>query len=330
MSGKLHAMPERGLAEALKCRQLLPAPPGRTTLERQYFHHFLTVACPFLPSGNEHVWMNDVPQLATYNADVMSSMLGLSAAHLACLHPSHHHRMWARIYRGRSLAALKGTLSNTTWTHAEVDSALALAFILAFQSQFMEDGLFGFMTMIRGSVLLSKYFVRNGHETSFNLASISTGPSVPESIVPGLPSLDVHCIRKGLTELNLLLPLVQTNEQTHFFLAIQRVFHACLDSTHRGFEEFWHALDNSIPPPSVSSDVFKALQAFLISLRLFMDPIAQYLFCPPEKPYNTRQEVRVVAISWAHRVIQDLPPRMRKFVGWPEAVVEVARKELRS
>lgn len=311
--------------KALSCQQLLPAPPTRTTLELCYLQHFLTIATPFLPLGNEQVWITRVPQLANQNSNVMSAMLGLSAAHLGCVSKSQSHKTQAIIYRSQSLSALKSSLSSTNWTHSEVDSAIALVYLLLFQSQFMEDGLFDFMTMSRGSVLLSKYFVQSGHKTMFDLVPTATGPSVPESVIGGLPILDVHCIEKGLSALNLLFPELQTDEQTKLFLSIQAVFQACLTSTLNGFETFWSALDYRFPTTFASSDnVIKVLQAFLIALRLFMGPVTQYVFCTPQKQYNILKDSRLVTIDWALKIFRSLPPQMRTHTKWPEAIVEQA------
>lgn len=325
-----HPAANRGLLERVD-RTLLPALTARSQLEGRYFHHFLTIAYPFLPAGNDRVWQIHLLQLTMQNAHVQSALFGLSAVHLACLRPTQQDQIWAVLYRGHALAGLKYALSSTKWTQPHVDSAIALVYLLGFQSQYMEDGLFDFMTMVQGIVMVSRYVAQTGRDTSFHLDETATSTSVPEAVVTALPQLDLNCLDTGLMALCLLVPVLQTEEQMHLFVSIRSVFEAALDSTWLGFEEYWNMLNTVTPKSFISSDVvIKTLQTFLVTLRLLMDPITIHVFCPAQKTFGTRQEVRRITITWARRIFESLPREMNQYVEWPRAVVECARLKLRT
>lgn len=316
------------VVEILPCRSLLPAPPVQSATEAQYLHHFLTIAYPSLPLGNDQVWKTEVPLLASLDAVVMSALLGVGATHLACMTSVNSHRTQALVLRGQALCGLRSALFKDTWTRSQVDSAIALVFLLAAQSQYMDDGLFDFMTMIRGSVVVSKFFMTRGHEMSFDLERTVDPPSVPEQIRSSLPALDMHCLEAGRVALDSFLPSLHTEEQLELFQSIRAVFQASKISTQQGFEKFWLALDHGFPSAFVNPDAtVRVLQAFLVALRLLLEPVTRYVFTSPNRLYDTREEILAVTMKWALGLVESIAPSMRKYVGWPEAIV--ASRELR-
>lgn len=61
------------------------APLQLTYTDLRFLHHFLTIAYPHLPAGNESIWTDEIPQIAETRPYLMHALLGLGGTHLAMM-----------------------------------------------------------------------------------------------------------------------------------------------------------------------------------------------------------------------------------------------------
>ncbi|KAI1617027.1 hypothetical protein EDD37DRAFT_50875 [Exophiala viscosa] len=296
------------------------------------FHHFLAMASPHLPAGNDEVWASTIPQLASQNQHLMHAMLGLGASHLHWRRPEAQNQVTAIEFRGRAMAGLRAALTKTTWTRAEVDATIAMVYILAFQAQYMKDGLSDFVVMVRGCALAVRNFTEAGAETSFDLRQLQSGTYlcklVPDS--EGFGLVDKNIVQKGLEALNRVWSIIETDENRQFFSTIKNALLACLQSTSVGFMEChrlytelfttdWTKFTETF---NASNGVTYVLQAFSTIAQLLMVPVTHSLFVPSSKAPVPSNEVQLVLISWALHACDVVPENYQIFVEWPRAVID--------
>ena len=287
----------------------------------QNFSHYLSVAYPSLPAGNEDIWRTYIPQYAIRNEDLMAAVLGLSAAHFRSLHGLHNYYAAASTYRTQALAGLQRIMSKKEWNRNEADAVVAISYLLGFQSRLMVAGLFDFFTMLRGTTLLSEHVITKTSGSSFRLSRQAISPSLNATALLNLPDLDPHLIRKGLISHRSLKPILASAEHVQFFNALQGVFEACLVSTVRGLIEYWKFLDSATSNLFTSDDMVTALlKSFLVALKLLMEPIVQHLHNDRQKDRVEREAQRVTVRS-GEDIFQDLTPQLNRYAELPKAVI---------
>lgn len=300
---------------------LLPSSPFGTTLQGRYFHHFLTITHPFLPSNNEDVWKKHIPQFATYNEAVMSAILGLSAAHFDSMHHFQQHHSAASLHRGKALAGLKQIFDTSKWSRSDVDAAIAISYLLAFQSRLMVDGFLDFFTMARGCALLSEHVINQSRDTSLQLSRQNITPSISNQTAINMPLVDEETIRKGLKDLDSLRHLLWTEAHWQFFGALRLILETCLISNAQGLVEYWKAMDGAVSATFLgTNNVMKLLQSYLVAVKLILDPVVQVLYSTEETAME--REGRHVTVSWGRNIFEQLPGHLRKYVQWSMAVIE--------
>ena len=62
---------------------LTNAPLQLKYTDLRFLHHFLTIAYPHLPAGNDSIWIHEIPQNAETRPYLMHALLGLGGSHLA-------------------------------------------------------------------------------------------------------------------------------------------------------------------------------------------------------------------------------------------------------
>jgi hypothetical protein len=202
--------------------------PTFTLLDMRFFHHFLTTAYPHLPLGNDHVWVNEIPQFAESQPYLMHALLSLGASHLGRL-TGVDYRRESLTHRGKAIAGLNRALSSgaggadgdvdlggrggevmgvsggagdvmvrrVTRNWGESDAMLAACYALTFQASYMGDGLADFITMVRGCALTTGKIKDEGCLTAFNLQP-DWHFKIMAPRLANLPCVDARLVEAGL------------------------------------------------------------------------------------------------------------------------------------
>ncbi|KPI43690.1 uncharacterized protein AB675_6127 [Cyphellophora attinorum] len=214
-------------------------------LDMRFFHHFLTNAYPHLPLGNDHVWVNEIPQFAEAHPYLMHAILSLGASHLSRL-TGTDYRKESLTHRGLAISGLNAALSQpstttpsstsgTTVPDVEVnlntnppaavanpqaygspDAMLATCYALTFQASYMggADGLADFITMVRGCALTTAKIKSDDMPTAFNLQP-NWHFKVMAPRLASLPRVDSGLCEDGIRGLELILGEVLLVDREH-------------------------------------------------------------------------------------------------------------------
>jgi len=208
-----------------------------TLTDMRLFHHFLTMAYPHLPLGNEQVWVNEIPKFAQEHDYLMHAMLALGASHLDRVAPVAEHSVNAIVHRGHAMAGLSRVLAKTDRAHGELDAMVATCYALTFQSTYMGDGLLDFITMVRGCALITGNILKDRSPTAFNLQP-NWHHMFMEPRLKGLPIVHQPLLDDAILALEEVKPLLVTETDQQFHYALMKVVHGLSRSTRQGYTAF--------------------------------------------------------------------------------------------
>ncbi|KPI37317.1 uncharacterized protein AB675_1534 [Cyphellophora attinorum] len=173
-------------------------------MDLRFLHHFLTIAYPHLPAGNDSIWQHEIPQIAETRPYLMHALLGLGGSHLAMMSitpvkilttpeaslatstkaavtsslsnidldkpSSSDMANRALHHRSIALSGLNHAITTNDWSQASVDAMLATTYALTFQATYLsDDGMIDFMTMVRGCALITSKIEENRAKSTFAL-----------------------------------------------------------------------------------------------------------------------------------------------------------------
>ena len=213
-----------------------PATASFTMLDMRFFHHFLTTAYPHLPIGNDHVWVNEIPQFAESHEYLMHAILSLGASHLSRL-TDMDYRKESLIHRGQAIAGLNTALSMPARHYGESDAMLAACYALTFQASYMGDGLADFITMVRGCALTTAKIKQEDVPTAFNLQP-NWHFKVMAPRLASLPRVNHLLLQSGIAALEDIRPFLDDEVDMNFHQALIEVLEALLDSPQGGYLQF--------------------------------------------------------------------------------------------
>ncbi|OCL01436.1 hypothetical protein AOQ84DRAFT_383744 [Glonium stellatum] len=190
----------------------LQSTPTFTMSDMRLFHHFLVSAHPYLPVNHEQVWVRDIPAFAHQYDYLMHAMLALSASHLSLLCAESFSTAYLS-HRQQAIRGLQNAFSSWPLKPTEAHAMLATSYVLAFQSQYMEDGLVDHVLFIRGCVLLSQIILRNNLEGSFTIYPNMLCTTVNKGL-DDVSAIDIRLVYDALESLKRLTPLVE-NSSAH-------------------------------------------------------------------------------------------------------------------
>jgi Fungal Zn(2)-Cys(6) binuclear cluster domain/Fungal specific transcription factor domain len=230
---------------------LSPTTDTFTMTDMRFFHHFLTMAYPHLPLGNEAVWVNEIPKFAQEHDYLMHAMLALGASHLDRISPNavgdYHTK--AIVHRGHAMAGLSRALAKSERPYGESDAMVATCYSLTFQSTYLSDGLFDFITMVRGCALVTGKIREEGSPTAFNLQP-DWQFKLMEPRLNTLPVVHQPLLDSGIVALEEVRPLLVTRTDHQFHSALVKVIHGLSRSSRDGYTSFisvyalWYELCN--------------------------------------------------------------------------------------
>lgn len=207
-----------------------------TMLDMKFFHHFLTTAYPHLPVGNDHVWVNEIPQFAEHQEYLMHAILSLGASHLSRL-TGIDYRKESLTHRGQAIAGLNKALSQKAQHYGESDAMLAACYALTFQASYMGDGLEDFITMVRGCALTTEKIRREDVPTAFNLQP-DWHFKVMAPRLASLPPVNHTLLEEGIAALEDIQPYLENDVDSDFHGALTDVISSLLASPQSGYMQF--------------------------------------------------------------------------------------------
>lgn len=213
-----------------------PGTAAFSMLDMRFFHHFLTTAYPHLPIGNDHVWVNEIPQFAESQEYLMHALLSLGASHLSRL-TGIDYRQESLTHRGHAIAGLNQALSQQAHHYGEADAMLAACYALTFQAAYMGDGLADFITMVRGCALTTAKVKEEGATTAFNLQP-DWHIKVMAPRLAALPSVNQRLLEIGLEAMEDIRPFLATELDHDFHQALADVLTSLMRSPQSGYLQF--------------------------------------------------------------------------------------------
>lgn len=305
-----------------------------TLQDMQFFHHFLTLAYPHLPLGNDTVWVKEVPQFAQEYPFLMHAMLALGASHLDQISPNlEAYRKAALIHRGHAILGLNGVLAKKELAYGEADAMLATCYALTFQSSHMNDGLPDFITFVRGCALATEKIKDVKAETAFDLT-----PDRHFAILePRLKRLSIvnplHVIG-GLDALLSIRPFLSTSAEYNFYNALHGVFTALKTSSleaYRRFVTIFQIWANLLPEDfnhfiNPSNTVAQILLAYFIATELIMVPLTINEW--PDRTGYAPSRVLMSVVAWSHDIASRISDELQYHLDWSKSVVATVVAEI--
>jgi Fungal specific transcription factor domain/Fungal Zn(2)-Cys(6) binuclear cluster domain len=308
-----------------------------TLADMRLFHHFLTVAYPHLPVGNESVWVEEVPKFAFSESYeyLMHAILALGASHLNRMGPQKEYQTQAIVHRGHAIAGLNQALSKKHIAHGEADAMLAACYALTFQASYMDDGLTDFITMVRGCVLVTDRIQEEQAQTVFNLQPDLHFTAL-EPALRKLERLDQEFIVAGVDALNCVIPLLTSLMDFDFHRALLGVLQALKTSSREGYINFmsvysvWYQLcaDNFRTFMDSNNTIAQLLLAYFIAIQLMMVPVLQPLYHWPERKSSMPIQTLLGIVQWSEKIFRNIPDAFQSHLHWPKWVVATVQEEI--
>lgn len=137
-------------------------------------------------------------------------MLALGASHLSITTESDLNSQ-ALAHRVEAVNLLNKALARPAITKEEADARFAAFMILTFQSSCMADGIFDFLTMLRGCMFQGKHVRMSESAFSSFVGEHSHLSKMDERFTDAqLETLDVKTLGEAVASLTALLPLCET------------------------------------------------------------------------------------------------------------------------
>jgi len=210
----------------LETRSLQSTPTVFNASDMRLFHHFIMNAYPYLPLGNESVWVRDIasfshsvrliPLIVNYPLSgikydfLLHAMLSLSASHLTVTSTSPLYSS-ALSYRGLAISGLNRALSTSPESKADADAILATCWILTAVTIYMGESVEEFFTMIRGiNLVLSQNWVSK-YGTAFLNLQVGGQEEVLRARLNNFPLLPRHQVAEAKESIE-MMRLLQMSE----------------------------------------------------------------------------------------------------------------------
>lgn len=318
------------------------------------FHHFLTVAYPHLPLGNDSVWVQDIPVFAQQvraspgrttclvidpiqHEYLMHALLALGASHLTRVSRQSDYSTTAIIHRGQAIKGLNEALAKggTGNAYGESDALLAACYALTFQASYMGDGMADFITMVRGCALITEQIQRQRTRTAFNLEK-DIHLRLMEPRLADLPTLNPTLLHPAIIAFEALRPLLRTPTDHSFHAALLAVLFALLHhSSKAGYLTYMHVYatfyDMShdqfavfVDPANIPAQL---LMAHFIGLQMLMVPLM--LHESPERTDAAKASTLLGMVEWGCGIFERMAVLgMEEYLGWARGILETVRREL--
>ncbi|KIW37627.1 uncharacterized protein PV06_10268 [Exophiala oligosperma] len=302
-------------------------------VDMRFFHHFLTIAYPHLPVGNDHVWVHEIPQFAEQHEYLMHAILSLGASHLGRL-TGIDYRRESLVHRGQALAGLNQALSQASRCYGESDAMLASCYALTFQASYMGDGLTDFITMVRGCALTTDKIQRELSPTAFNLQP-DWHLKFMAPRLEHLPTVDPTLLEDAYLALEEISPLLSDDTHYNFHAGLVDVVSALQTSSASGYMQFtelytiWYDLchDSFKTFLDPNNLVAQLLLSYFVGVQLLIVPLATHEFM--HRADVSRIRVLYGVTEWAESIFLRLEnSEYAQFLSWPQNIISTVVAEL--
>ncbi|ERF75260.1 hypothetical protein EPUS_00052 [Endocarpon pusillum Z07020] len=299
------------------------------------FHHFLTVAYPHLPLGNDSVWVQDIPIFAQQHEYLMHALLALGASHLTRMSPQTDYSTTAMIHQGQAIKGLNEALAKESRSYGESDALLAACYALTFQASYMGDGMTDFITMVRGCALVTEQIYKQETRTAFNLdQNMHFRIMLPR--LEHFPNISPTLITPAVLAVEALRPLLRTTMDHQFHASLSSALLALQQSPKAGYLNFvrlyatlWDMSHDQfavfVDPHNTPAQL---LMAHFLALQMLMVPLLVHEF--PALNDATKARTLLGTVEWGEKIWERTPQRMRPYLVWSRDVFQTVRSEIQA
>ena len=306
---------------------------GFSLADMRVFAHFLTIAYPHLPLGNDSVWIHQVPAFAQHYSYLMHAILSLGASHLTRVAKGVDYNTLAIQHRGKAIQGLNQALAKNSHSYGEADAMLASCYALTFQASYMSDGLVDFLTMVRGCALVTDTIRNEGVETAFFLET-NNHLQIMKPRLSSLPAVEVDVLDAALPSLQALSPYLTSGVDHHFHTSIQNVILALRLNSTAGYLTFisvygsWYFMPHNDFQAFISqtNQTAQLLLAHFVAVQLVMVPLTHHEW--PERANHTRLQVIHGITEWIENIYDKVEDDLKHLLEWPMMVVGAVRAEI--
>jgi Fungal specific transcription factor domain len=270
---------------------------------------------------------------ASQSPYLMNAILALGASHLTRVSPDLDYTTEAIVHRGKAIQGLSKALTKTNRTFGESDALLASCYALTFQASHMRDGMFDFITMMRGCALVTMKIKQERSATAFNI-----GPDIHLRLMSArlddLPSVHPAVLITAADALVEFQHLMKSSLDIQFHHALSNVVVALQMSSRGGYLNFMqlygvlHSMSHEDFLKFVHPDnmISRLLMAYFICLQFVMAPLMKHEWL--ERASHIKPGAATGMIEWAENVFATLPPEMQVYLQWPKEIIRTVRAEL--
>jgi hypothetical protein len=299
--------------------------PGTFTMaDMRLFHHFLITAYPHLPVGADKIWITVIPSFAHNYEYLIHSILALAASHLDAVSNANVAEE-AISHRILAVKALNDALSVPPRSRSERDARMGAALALAFQSSHLQDGLFEFLTMVRGCNLIASEDQMMNADSAFHafredghLATMRT--RLATSSLNAVNKDDLDSATMSLQHIE-LLNMTEWEREFHEILekTVEHAYERPVEAyttfvvlynlpsrwTHEEFQSF-------IDP---NNNVAQILLAHFIAIQAVLTPILTL-----ERVGFQGVHAPTAVLGWVEGIYRNVPISLRHHVEWSRQV----------
>ncbi|KIN03092.1 hypothetical protein OIDMADRAFT_160662 [Oidiodendron maius Zn] len=323
-------------AEDVKKCQKIPQPvqlltPVFNAPDFRLFHHFIRDAYPVKPIHNESIWTHEIPSIAHNYDYLLHAMLALSASDIEAASSQHSPELAqsAIFHRVLAIKSLNRALPTGLQTFEEGNALLATSFILLYQSTLMDEGLYEYLTFVRGCVLVPLQMGCRGLKFLFENLLSDDEIEKTRPYMQAMPAIDVRFVDAAYASLENFGPLCEreAEKKMHgYLLEIVRSFYlsscdayiawlkgSVFFSCHISHAEFLGLIEPS-------NIVGQLLLSHLVAVQTLMGPTNQ----DKRASRKLSQFVNVMA-RWLETIHSNVDPTMRSYFEWPRKRAEKVR-----
>ncbi|KAF2117570.1 hypothetical protein BDV96DRAFT_597489 [Lophiotrema nucula] len=299
----------------------LRSTPGAFTMaDMRLFHHFLITAYPHLPVGADKIWITVIPSFAHNYEYLIHSILALAASHLDAVSTSSVAEE-AISHRILAVKSLNEALSVPPKTRCERDARMAAALALAFQSSHLQDGLFEFLTMVRGCNLIADDEALNSPDSAFHAFREDGHLATMRSrlATSSLNAVNRDDLDSASLSLQMIEPLNMTDWEKSFWDILVRTVENAYDRPVEAYTTFvllynvpsrWtHDEFQSFIDPNNS--VAQILLAHFIAIQAILTPILIL-----ERVGFTGVDAPTAVLGWIEGIYKNVPSNLRLHIEW--------------
>ncbi|KAL0941737.1 C6 zinc finger domain-containing protein [Colletotrichum truncatum] len=305
--------------------------------DMRFLQHFLLDAIPPLPIGGEEIWRGAARMAHDYDF-LLHAMLGLGASHLELCSATTGAASSSQAlgHRVKAIQALNARLSSPGLSKVDGDAAFAAMMALTFQASYMPEGMYDFISMVRGCHVVAmkampsfedsafRTFSREEHVYNFKQQLSTNGSSEGLGSVQGDARLGV--LVGFIENLAALAPLCGSVLEVEYLAEIRRVIQLTLAESEDAYPTFT-AIYNRFATMSHQEFVhFTSPDNHTAQLLLAHFFLLAYVIGMVGYRIEGDRDARLrerVTLSWLEKIARGLPGNLRRYMRWP---LEFARK----